>query len=85
MTAAVFMYRTDSGCKTILAAEGRKYIRFVSMDAPISVTKVPMAEQRHMTPLDYQPKKAARRFRGAGKRLGITKGAKQFLDKEVAQ
>ena len=75
----VYRYRTNEGTRPIIAAEGRKLVSFVAMGVPITVTKVPKAEQRYMTPLDLAPANAAKTLRKAAKRLGITKGARQFL------
>ena len=79
MKANVYRYRTDEGQRPIIAKEGRKLIAFVAMGCPITVTKVPKSEQRYMTPLEISPARAARQLRKAGKNLGITKGAMQFL------
>lgn len=81
MAARVVRWRRDDGVRHGLAGEpGRKYVPVVVVDYPVRLLKVPLYEQRYMTELD-QPsvKKAVRDILKAGRRLGITEGAKRWL------
>jgi len=76
----VVRYRTDHGTCCALVESGRKWLQVIQMDSSgIRVRKVPCSDERYMTPMDYPLAKAKKRFRLAGRRFGITKGAKQLL------
>jgi len=73
-------YRTDAGVVTALVlTPGRKWLPIITLGCPIKIRKVALAEQRFMTPLDYPVKRAVRKYIAAGRRLGITKGARKAL------
>lgn len=75
----VVRFRREDGCVTGVALWGRKWIHMAIFDTPVRLLKVPLEEQRHITPLDLKVPRAAKRMRAAGKRLGITEGARKFL------
>lgn len=74
-------YNTTTGRRVAFVEEvGRKRLRVCVMGSPID-TKIlkDRREERYMTDLDHPMKKAAKQFRAAGKRLGITKNATKML------
>lgn len=77
----IVTYRTDEGTRTaIVGRPGRKYLPAVLMDAGgLRVHKLPLAEDRYMTDLDYSLRAAARKYLKAGRLFGITKAAKALL------
>jgi len=79
----VMRYRTDEGVFTVLLVKtGNKWAQVMFMDAAgIRIKRVPVADiERYMWELECYPlQRAVRRFRAAGKRFGITGGAKQAL------
>lgn len=79
-------YRTDSGRKAVIVGEaGRKYLPVCIIDYPVRVTKLPLSEQRYIEPIEGYPlRKAVAKFRQAGKTLGISKSAKDFLRRVMA-
>lgn len=81
MSALVVRYHTDDGHITgLLIDKGRKYLRFIPMKAKcIRVHRLLVAEEKYMTELDTPLKKAAKQFRAAGRRFGITTAAKLAL------
>lgn len=77
-------FHTRNGIRSAFVKKGRKFIKVVTIDAPISVTKVRVAEERFMTPLkkndDFYPyARGVSKFIKASKTLGITKGAKAII------
>jgi hypothetical protein len=75
------IYRSTTGVRpAVHLATGPKYITLVWMDAAgIRLHKLPRRDERYMTPTGYPVKKFARRLLQAGKRFGITKGARAAL------
>ncbi len=77
-------YITDSGARIALVAEpDRKYMRLVYIDTPVAVHKVPNDHARYMRDVLQGAgpiKTVARKMLKAGKRLGITKAARKFLN-----
>lgn len=83
-------YFTKEGVKCAFTRRGRKFLKVVTIDSPISVTKVRLGEERYMTPLRkgdnfYPYKRAVSKFSAVGRRNGITKGARQILAEARAQ
>lgn len=80
---AIVRYHTGEQMVTALRGDpGRKLIPLVMItDGKPGVVcrMVPKHEERHMVEHDYPIKLAVRRFRDAGKRLGITKAAEYQL------
>lgn len=80
-------YRTEAGgCVHAVAGNaGRIYTQLVWIDAPIRVARVPNGDvERYAVAYDRVPlKRAARTMLRAGKRLGITKGAKRLLREAI--
>ena len=77
-------FHTHNGVRSAFVKRGRKFIKVVEIDAPISVRKVRISEERFMTPLkrndDFYPyRRAVNKFIKASKTLGITQGAKDIL------
>lgn len=77
-------YRTENeAVHGIAGAAGRIYTPVVWIDSPVRLRKVPNGDvERYAATLAQDPKtvrRAARDILKAGKRLGITKGAKVFL------
>lgn len=74
-------YHTGEQSVHALADVKRTRIAVLIMDAAqLTVRHVPLTEQRYMRELsDYSVGDAARRFRQAGRRFGITKAARNFL------
>lgn len=85
MTAEVFDYFDDSGRRTaIRVTVGRKYDTIVVMTSSgVRTKRIKKVYTKYLTPLEYPPKRAIRAYLAAGKRLGITKGAKQALRAEL--
>lgn len=78
--AKVVRYRTDEGVVVGVAVEGRTRVRLVVIGVPVAVKNLPIEETRYMMPVENPALgKAARGIRGAGRRLGITKGARKLL------
>ena len=77
-------YKTEQGNKTVLVEVCRKYAHVLFIDSPVTVKQVPLDETRYMLPVlqngkDKSMAAVRRQFRTIGKRLGITKKAKQFI------
>lgn len=76
-------FRTEEGVVRAIAGDpGRIYTQLVWIDAPIRLRKVTNQEvDRYGVDHTWKPttRKAARTMLQVGKRLGITKGAKKFL------
>lgn len=73
-----------SSVKVAFTKRGRKFLKVITVDAPIRVRKVRIADERYMVPLrkgdDFYPyKRAVQKFLKAAKHLGITDGAKKIL------
>jgi hypothetical protein len=76
----VDFHHEDGHRVAVVGEPGRKWIYAATFDAPIRLLKLPLDEQKHMRDLtDTTPAKAAKKMLAAGKRLGITDGAKAFL------
>ena len=77
----VVNYHTDDGHITgLLIDRGRKWLRFIPMKSScIRIRRLPLSEEKYMTVLDNSIKKAAKQFRAAGRRFGITLAAKRAL------
>lgn len=81
-------YHTMSGARVALIGEpGRIYTKLVYIDSPIRVHKVANGDVESFSYELVQGagkiKPAARKMLKAGKKLGITKGAKKFLRRIV--
>ncbi len=79
-------YRTNEGVKTVLVdSRGYKNLKVLMItDHGLKVRTVPRTELRYMADVIQSRRLAkvstlVRKFRAAGRRLGINKGAKQFL------
>lgn len=82
MAAQVTRYRTADQTVTAITGEaGHKFTPMVWIDSPIRLHKVPNETAAKYGEAYDRPtvKSAARTMLRAGKRLGITKAAKQFL------
>jgi len=73
----------DCVVRALADEPGRAYTRLVWIDAPVRVHKVPNEFVARYSRPDPNPRttpeKAARRMLKAGRSLGITKSARQFL------
>lgn len=79
--ASVARYRLSSGQNVIavVSPPGRKWLHVAFIDVPVRLRRVPLSDRRYMTPIHYPLADACRKMIDAGRRLGITKGAKTFL------
>ncbi len=76
----VVKYHTNRYTKTALVKKGRTKVTVCTIDTPVRIEKLPIAECKWMDVLfDYDPKTSAGRFLYYGKYRGITKGAENFL------
>lgn len=79
-------YHTMQGVRVAFVKKGRKFYHVVEFDSPINVRKVPVSDDRYMTPLtdvdgQYYPYvRAVKKFMLAAKTHGITEAAKKILD-----
>ena len=83
----VVRYRHESGGATtaVLSPPGRKWLHYVAIDdSPIRLHRVPISEYRWCTEMDYQLQRACRLMLDAETRLGITKGARDFLKRALS-
>ena len=64
----------------LVTSIGTKWMTVVYMDSPVRIVRLPVSERpRPIGSTEYPVGRAARKFRSAGKRLGITKSAKSAL------
>lgn len=76
----VHFHREDGVRVAIVGEPGRKWVYAVTFDSPIRLLKLALEEQKYMHDIaDHKVSKAAKKMLSAGKRLGITDGAKDFL------
>lgn len=78
------LFRDEHAKALLLFKRGHKLLHLLMIAPPVRVVQLEKAEERHFTPLLYkgQPyplKRAVRRFKHAGKELGITDAAKAVL------
>lgn len=83
MTPAA-VYRDPNGHAILLVREGRTKIHAIMIRPPVAIVKFEKGERRYWRPLEYKGKpypvaRALRRFREAGRDLGITKSARTVL------
>jgi hypothetical protein len=79
----VVRYHREDGVVLGVARWDGKRIRMAIFDSPVRLLIVDPTEMRYITPLDLKVPRAAKRMRAAGKRLGITDGARKFLTETV--
>ena len=73
-------YRSEMGVVLAFVKPGRKLLSIVPMDSGgIKVRKAPLREERYLSDVEYPVGKAKRRFLAAGRRFGISKGAKALI------
>lgn len=82
MNAEVF--RDQNSKALLLFKRGRKNLHCLMIAPPVRVVKLEKIEERHFTPLlrkgePYPLKRAVRRFKAAGRSLGITSAARDIL------
>lgn len=73
-----------------IVVRGRTTLHAVLLDAPVTLKKVPLTEERHMRPIthkghEYKPARAARIGLKQGRAHGITKNAKSLLKSIVEE
>lgn len=83
-SSKLVMYRTDAGHKPAFVVRGRKWLKVLTMDGGLKVSKVHKTEERHMEPLmrkgaPYVVSRAVSHFRKHGKAHGTTKTAQAIL------
>ena len=83
-------YFSEDGVKAAFVRRGRKFLKVITLDSPISVTKVRISDERYMQPLKkgdnfYPFKRGVSKFWAAARNLGITQGAKAILAQADAQ
>lgn len=80
---SAYVARFHDGDRTMAAvcrpAVKRLHVCFLD-DSGVRVASVPLEEERYTQRLDYTVEKAAKKFRGMGRRRGITQAAKDFLE-----
>lgn len=77
---ALVRYHTGSCFVAAISMPGRTRLHLaVIQDAGVVALDVPMSEQRYCEALPGRVDRAARRMLKAGRRLGITKGARDIL------
>ena len=82
MKTQVMLAWINSAWRTAIVLEGKKWAHAICIDAPIMRRKYRLGDvRRKWKPSEYPLKKAARYMLGAGKRLGISAGAKRLLRK----
>lgn len=86
MSKVVRLRTSEGAFVAVMGEPGRKFTQYVSLEAfPVRARKIPNAEaERFSTELNYPIRKAVRNMRGAGRRHGITKGARQLLTRALA-
>ena len=78
----VVRYHTAQGQRIgLVCTDTPSEIRLVTIaNAGVRIQRLPPPQRRYMTTLaDYQPRRAAREFLRAGRRLGISRAAKKAL------
>ncbi len=75
---------------TTIARPGRTKLHLLVIDTTVRVISRPLREQRYLQPLllkgqPYPVRRAVRRFRDAGRTLGITEAAKEMLKLALQQ
>jgi hypothetical protein len=76
----VHFHREDGVRVAVVGEPGRKWVYAATFDSPIRLLKLPLEEQKYMRDLtELTVQKAAKKMLAAGKRLGITDGARAFL------
>ena len=90
MTLEPIRYHSEQGwIAGAIVARGRALLQCVFVEGSgLSITKLPLADERFMQPLEYRgqpyPENRARRhLRRMGRKFGITKAAKAAL-KEIS-
>ena len=82
MNAEIF--RDGNSKAVIVFKRGHKKLHCLMIAPPVRVVKLEKVEERHFTPLffkgtPYPLRRALRAFKGAGRNLGITDGARQII------
>ena len=78
------LYRDGHSKALLLFKRGTKNLHCLMIAPPVRVVKLEKVEERHFTPLLfrgelYPVRRALRRFKSAGRSLGITDGAKAII------
>lgn len=78
------LYRDQHSKAIILFKRGHKLLHCLTIAPPVRVVKIEKHEERYFAPLlrngePYPLKRALRRFKEAGRSLGITDGARQAI------
>ncbi len=79
------LLRDQNAHALIVVREGRTFLHAVALHwPPVRIVKLPRTERRYLRPLLYKGKpypiaRAVRRFKKAGRALGITKSAADAL------
>lgn len=79
--SAVIRIRTDEGCRVaLLCREGRTKAHLVWIESSgVKASAEPLEVLRKVAYIQQPTKRAARRMLAAGRKLGITKGARAML------
>lgn len=81
------IFNDGNGWRPGIAKEGTKVFSIVhfqdSENHKVTVSRVPKAESRYFRDLDYDPKKAARRFRKVGVKH-MTKQARAIIEEVLS-
>ena len=82
--AFVARYRTAHGVTVALCINKRLITHAVVLnEVPLRHRLLRGDERRYLEPLQYPLPKAVKRFRAAGRRLGMTSGARKLLKEAV--
>ena len=78
------LFRDHNSKAPLLFKRGHKMLHCLMIAPPVRVVKLEKIEELHFTPLvlagqPYPLRRALRRFKAAGKALGITDAAKEIL------
>jgi hypothetical protein len=74
------LYRDHNSRVFIVFKEGRKFFHALCLKSGVVVVRFEKKELRHMRPIENYPVRlAAKRFRAAGRALGITPAATKAL------
>jgi len=72
------------GCRIALIKRGRQLLHVCVLEHPVTVIKVPLREERHVTALNYPLGKAARKFRHFARSGNATQAALALIKEALA-
>lgn len=75
----VELWRSDEGCRPVIATRGTKYVHLLVQDYPVHIESRPLTEERYLTPISYPLARAVRKMRAFAKHGNHTGAAIQML------